>query len=112
MSVRFMITGVPSRKASPMVRASLYVRGSNADDAGQVRSLGHLGVGMVLRCHIGGRGTRLDAGTVGGQLADGGLLSTGLAVLDVHGFGVLLLGGFLVVAVVGHKTQPYCGLFD
>ena len=27
ISVRFMITGVPSRKYSPMVRASLYVRG-------------------------------------------------------------------------------------
>ena len=27
ISVRFMITGVPSRKCSPIVRASLYVRG-------------------------------------------------------------------------------------
>ena len=27
ISVRFMITGMPSRKCSPMVRASLYVRG-------------------------------------------------------------------------------------
>ena len=27
ISVKFMITGVPSRKCSPIVRASLYVRG-------------------------------------------------------------------------------------
>ena len=27
MSVRFMITGVPSRNASPILRASLYERG-------------------------------------------------------------------------------------